>query len=279
VSGRLALVATPIGNLSDLSERAAACLREADCVLAEDTRRARKLLRHLGVAGKRVERLDAAMEAREIGRRLEQLRRGAVLALVSDAGTPTVSDPGAELVRAAAAEGIEVTPLPGPSAVTAALAASGMPASRFRFFGFLPRRAAARRSILRQIVETEETAVLFEAPTRMASTLAELARWMPEREAVLAREMTKLYEEFLRGHLAELAAAHAERAWKGELVVVLGPWQAADRAEPVSEQALEARIDELLAQGMRAKDAAKALSLETGLPAADLYRRISRRRS
>jgi 16S rRNA (cytidine1402-2'-O)-methyltransferase len=271
------LVATPIGNLADLSERAAACLRDADGILAEDTRRARKLLSHLGIKGKTVERLDREIESRGVDHWLQRLAMGETLALLSDAGTPGVSDPSATLVAAAAAQGFVVTPLPGPCAVTAALAASGLGADRFRFLGFLPRKGGERRAAIELCRQTEETAVIFEAPSRMARTLADLARVMPARHAVVARELTKLHEELLRGTLAQLCEQHAERRWQGELTVVLGP-HTVDPDPRVNEAELDRRIDEMLKGGARAKDVAQALSLETGWPSREIYRRASRRK-
>jgi 16S rRNA (cytidine1402-2'-O)-methyltransferase len=266
MSGKLALVATPIGNLGDLSDRSRRCLAEADGVLAEDTRRARALLTHLGIAHKRVDRFDANVEARDLEGVLSRLEGGAALALVSDAGTPGVSDPGAALVRAAAARGIAVSPIPGPSAVLAALAASGFGGSRFRFFGFLPRGGNARREALAALLATEEVAIFFESPTRAAATLAELAERSPEREAVVARELTKLHEEFVRGTLADLAG---RAAWQGEITIVLGPMAAAAAVIDV-----EARIAALTAEGLRDKDVAKAIALETGMAAGDAYRLV-----
>ncbi|MBI4704979.1 MAG: 16S rRNA (cytidine(1402)-2'-O)-methyltransferase [Deltaproteobacteria bacterium] len=275
--GRLVVVATPIGNLADLSARAAAALREADLVLAEDTRRARQLLSHLGLRGKRVERFDAAAERRGLEPHLARLRQGEVVALVADAGTPTISDPGAALVRAAVAAGAVVTPVPGPCAVTAALAASGLASGGFLFLGFLPRAGPGRRQALDRIAATAEPVALFEAPQRLGATLAELAARMPGREAVVARELTKVHEELLRGTLGELAAAHAGRRWQGEVTLVLGP-QEPTPAPALGEAELEARIAELRGRGMRAKDVAKALAAEAGLGAAEIYARISRAR-
>lgn len=265
--GRLAIVATPIGNLEDLSPRAVKALAEADVILAEDTRRTRALLTHLGISGKRLERLDAHVERHAVDRWVTRLEVGEQLALVTDAGTPAVSDPGSALVRAAADEGREVVPIPGPSAVTAALAASGFAGDRFRFFGFLPRKGSGRSSLVEELVATEETAIFFESPVRAASTLSELAERMPERDAMVARELTKLHEELVRGSLAELAG---RTEWRGELTVVLGPYRAAS-GETID---VDARIDELLAAGGRAKDIAKILGEETKRPVREIYARI-----
>jgi 16S rRNA (cytidine1402-2'-O)-methyltransferase len=272
--GTLCIVGTPIGNLEDVSRRAERALSEADAVLAEDTRRTRALLTHLGIDSRKLERFDAEAEARASGTMVERLAAGERIALVSDAGMPAISDPGASLVAAALAAGVRVTVVPGPSAVTSALAVSGMPASRFRFFGFLDRGGSGRREQLAELASTRETAVLFEAPSRLGSTLRELAQRMPSRPAAVVRELTKMHEEQLRGSLAELASERLEL--RGEIVVLLAPWQ--PPASAMSDAELDARIDELLADGMRVRDAARALSLESDLSARELYRRISARR-
>lgn len=272
----MALVATPIGNLEDLSPRAARCLREADRVVAEDTRRARLLLGHLGIAGKRVERLDATVEAKGVAKWIGLLERGEHIAMVSDAGTPGVSDPGAALVKAAAARGVLVTSIPGPSAVTVALAVSGFAGDRFRFFGFLPRKGGQRVDAMEQLRATDEVIVLFEAPQRMATTLVDLSRIMPSREAMVARELSKIHEELMRGTLGELAQREAERVWRGEITVVVGPAPAGVAAR-LDLAVLDERIAELLASGQRVKDVARSLALESGWPVRAIYQRASQR--
>lgn len=274
--GELFVVATPIGNLRDITLRAIDTLRDADRVLAEDTRRTRALLSHLGIAGKPIDRLDAHAEDTDIPRVLERLAAGARIALVTDAGTPVVSDPGARLIRAAAARGVRVVPIPGPSAVLAALSLSGLLTTGFRFVGFLPRGGPERREALALIAATPEAVVLFESPQRGAATLAELARIMPAREVVVARELTKVHEEAVRGTLEELAAP-SEREWLGEMTLVLGP-QAVASAPRLGDAEIDARIDEALALGRRARDVAEALALETGLPKRELYARVIARR-
>lgn len=266
----LYLVATPIGNLADMTERAVTCLRECDAILAEDTRRALSLLRHLGIEGKPVDRFDANVEHKRIARCLERLAQGDNIALVSDAGTPTVSDPGAALVTSAIAAGIDVRPIPGVSAVTTAIAASGFGGNAFRFFGFLPRRGAPRHQALQRVVETSEIGVLFESPSRVAATLAELAQLMPERPAMIAREMTKRFEEFVRGTLTELSQRQHDH--RGEFTIVLGPYEFAARS--YSDDELRARASELSDQGMRSKEIAKVMALETGLSSTELYRLV-----
>ena len=279
MSGQLALVATPIGNLGDISARAAAQLRQADRILAEDTRRARVLLNHLCITGCPIDRLDSAVEKRSLNRCVARLNDGERVVLVTDAGTPTVSDPGYLLVRACAEASIALTVIPGPSAVMAALAVSGFPASTFRFFGFLSRQGVARQGQLTKLRDTAETAVLFEAPPRMASTLAELSELMPAREAMLAREITKVHEQFLRGSLVQLQAAHGGESWRGELTIVLGPYDPpVSASDSIDETELDKQIDTLLGQGRRAKEIAKALSLKTGIPTSELYLRVTARR-
>lgn len=275
-AGTLYIVATPIGNLGDITLRAIETLRAVDRVVAEDTRRTRGLLSHLGISGKFVDRLDANAEAHDIARAVTHLEAGESIALCTDAGTPIVSDPGTALVRAAVAAGATVVPLPGASAVLAALALSGLVTGGFRFLGFLARGGPERRVDLNRIVETPESVVLFESPQRTADTLAELAQAMPDRDVVVARELTKLHEEAVRGTLAELAAS-PERTWLGEITLVLGPAKA--RSGPgMSDEAIDARIDEELALGRRAKDVAEAIAIESGRPKREIYGRVVARR-
>jgi 16S rRNA (cytidine1402-2'-O)-methyltransferase len=275
--GALFVVATPIGNLGDITGRAVDVLREADRVLAEDTRRTRQLLSHLAIAGKRVERLDAHASDAEVARVVEQVRAGERVALATDAGTPGVSDPGERVVCAVAAAGLRVVPVPGASAVLAALVASGLAGDgRFRFVGFLPREGPARRDAVALVSDTPETVVLFEAPSRTAATLAELAAATPERPACVARELTKLHEELARGTCAALA--QEGREWLGEIVVVLGPHAPSAREEKVDDAALDARIDEALARGDHAKSIAERLAAWSGRPKRALYERVVARK-
>ncbi|MCC6522949.1 MAG: 16S rRNA (cytidine(1402)-2'-O)-methyltransferase [Polyangiaceae bacterium] len=274
-AGVLRLVATPIGNLSDLAPRAVEALRTADVILAEDTRRARALCSHLGLAGKRIERFDAEVERRGVDRLVERLRAGETLALVSDAGMPAVSDPGAELVRAAAAAGVGVIPVAGPSAVTAAVAASGF-GGGYRFLGFLARGGAERERALARIAATEEPVVLFESPERLGATLRELAVRWPGRSAVVARELTKVHEELVRGALVELA--RAEREWRGEITLVLGPAEPAPEVA-TDEATLDARLRALCDSGVHPRAAAKAVALESGLAVSVVYARLMALRS
>ncbi len=276
ITGQLFVVATPIGNLGDITLRAIETLRAVDRVLAEDTRRTRGLLSHLGISGKPVDRLDAHAEEAAIPRVIERLVGGESIALCTDAGTPVVSDPGALLIQAAIAAGVRVVPLPGASAVMAAIALSGFGSGGFRFLGFLPRGGPERREALGIVAGTPEAVLLFESPQRIADTLSDLAAVMPSREAVVARELTKLHEEAVRGTLAALAA-QGPREWLGEVTLVLGP-RVAVEAIRLGDAEIDARIDAELGKGRRAKDVAEELALETGLPKRELYARVVGRR-
>jgi 16S rRNA (cytidine1402-2'-O)-methyltransferase len=265
--GTLYVVATPIGNLEDVTQRALAVLREAGLVLAEDTRRTRVLLDRYGIPGRPVS-LHAHNETARTQQVLAALGEGRAVALVSDAGTPLVSDPGERLVARAIADGHDVVPVPGPSALLAALVASGLPAGAFTFVGFLPRKAGERARRLAELARRPETLVLYESPRRLGALLAELAAAFGERRACVARELTKLHEEFARGTLAELAARFADGA-RGEVTLVVEG--AALAAEPAGEDALRERVREGLAAGLSARDLAAKLARETGAPRRTLY--------
>ena len=276
--GELHVVATPIGNLGDLTLRAIDVLRACDRVAAEDTRRTKQLLAHLGIEGKRLERLDAHASARDVARIVGALRAGESVALVTDAGTPGVSDPGGAVVEAAIAAGVRVVPVPGASAVLAAVAASGLAGDgRFRFVGFLPREGSARRDAVAGVCATPETVVLFEAPGRTRATLRELAEATPERGACVARELTKVHEELARGTCASLAAL--EREWIGEVAIVLGPHDPAERTASVDDAALDARIDDALRRGEHAKVVAEKLAAWSGRPKREVYARVVERKN
>ncbi|HKO93321.1 MAG TPA: 16S rRNA (cytidine(1402)-2'-O)-methyltransferase, partial [Polyangiaceae bacterium] len=233
-SGCLFVVSTPIGNLGDITRRAVEVLNLVPCVVAEDTRRTRALLSALAIASKDVRALNAHSSAEAVAQIVARLERGEDVALVTDAGTPAVSDPGRALVQGAAAHGIPIRVVPGPSAVTAAVALSGLVEGPFCFFGFLPRRGAARQRYLERIAESPEPVVIFEAPPRLTETLRELAAALPERRAFIGRELTKLYEEGLRGTLAELAARTDE--WRGEIVLVIAAAEASSDEEDVERR-------------------------------------------
>ncbi len=266
VSGRLFLVGTPIGNLGDLSERARETLAAADLVAAEDTRRTGRLLAHLGIEARMLS-LFEGNERERTERLLDELRGGARVALVSDAGMPSVSDPGFRLVRACAEEGIEVTVVPGPSAVTAALAISGLPTDRWVFEGFLPKRAGERRARLRELAGEPRTVVLFESPRRVVATLREALEEIGDRRVAIARELTKLHEEVLRGSVSEVLTTFGGTDPRGEVVVVLEG--AGPAAAPLEELVGEARA--LVEGGMRKRDAATDVARRRGGSANAIY--------
>ena len=273
----LFVVSTPIGNLEDTSARALATLRAAHRIAAEDTRRTRALLSHFGVTGKTVESLHAHSGEAKIDHLVEALRAGEDVALVTDAGTPVVSDPGEALVRAAIEAGVRVVPIPGASAVLAALVASGFGGGGFRFLGFLPREGTARHEAVARACDTPETVVLFEAPNRVKATLEDLAAATPDRTAAVARELTKVHEEIVRGPLRELAARD-EAGWIGEHVIVLGPHEPAAREAAIDDAAIDRRIDEELAKGGHAKSVAERLAAWSGRPRREVYERVVARK-
>jgi 16S rRNA (cytidine1402-2'-O)-methyltransferase len=275
LTGTLYVVGTPIGNLGDITLRAVETLKSVERVAAEDTRRTRALLSHLGISGKPLEALDAHAAPQKLERLLDRIERGESVALVTDAGMPAVSDPGAELVARAVARGIDVRVVPGPSAATAAVALSGLVNGPFWFFGFLPRRAGKRREALARIAATAEPVVLFEAPGRVGKTLADLAELAPERSAAVCRELTKLHEEARRGMLDELA--RGDDAWRGEVTIVLGAL--APTNEPVDDDAVEQRIADQLSAGRSPKQAAAELASWSGRPRRELYARAVAQRA
>jgi 16S rRNA (cytidine1402-2'-O)-methyltransferase len=257
------LVATPIGNLGDLSPRAVEALAAADVVCCEDTRRTRALLSAAGVAGAgRLVSLHEHNEAARIPEILGWVAEGRTVAVVTDAGTPAVSDPGARLVAAAAEAGVAVTVVPGPSAVLAALVVSGLPTDRFCVEGFLPRKGGPRRRRLEALAAEERTAVLLEAPGRLAATLSELAAACGERSVAIVRELTKVHEEIWRGSLPEAADAFAAAPVRGEVVVVLG---GAPAPPPPSAGAVADAVAARLAAGDSARRAAEAVAAQLGV--------------
>ena len=267
----LFVVATPLGNLGDLSPRAAELLRRVPVVAAEDTRRVRGLLAHFG-ASPRVLSYHAHSPARRAGLILEILAEGRDVALVTDAGTPGVSDPGEDLVTQARAAGFGVVPIPGPSAVTAALSVSGFPAGRYLFLGFAPRRGRDRESWLKQAASAPWTVVLFEAPARVATLLRDLAQAAGGgRRVVVTRELTKLHEEIRAGTLGELAEQVEAVEPRGEFTIVLAG-AGSEAAEAPARPDPAARASELLEQGLSRKDAAHQLARELGLPRNAAYR-------
>jgi 16S rRNA (cytidine1402-2'-O)-methyltransferase len=273
--GRLDIVATPIGNLGDLSPRAQQALAEADIIAAEDTRHTLGLLQSIGVSRPLVS-LHEHNETRRVPELLAKLAEGAVVALVSDAGTPLLSDPGFELVSLAARAGIAVRAIPGPSAITAALAVAGLPTDRFCFEGFLPARAGERRERLASLADETRTLVFFEAPHRIAECLADLAATMgAQREAVIAREITKAHETIYRGTLAQLAlrAQNEANVARGEITLVVhGAAQAENRGETLQLE----RVVGLLAKELPPGKAAALAAQITGGRRSDAYALITR---
>jgi 16S rRNA (cytidine1402-2'-O)-methyltransferase len=271
--GILYVVATPLGNLGDLSLRAMEVLRAVPVVAAEDTRRTRGLLSHLGTSP-RLLSYHAHSEEPRLEALLEILHDGRDVALVSDAGTPVVSDPGTDLVAAARASGITVVPIPGPSAVATALSAAGLKGDRYLFLGFIPRKGSERARLLARAAAEEWSVVFFEAPPRLADLLEDLARAVGDsRRAVVARELTKLHEEFRAGTLAELAGYYSEHPPRGEITIVLegtgAPAEPPDRTGEAVEQATL-----LLAEGLTRREVVRRISETLGLPRNDAYRLV-----
>jgi 16S rRNA (cytidine1402-2'-O)-methyltransferase len=272
MAGTLYVVSTPIGNLEDLSPRARDILSRVDVLACEDTRVTGKLLRRFGIRTPSVSyhEHNEIERARELLARLEQ---GKNVALVSDAGTPLVSDPGYRLVRAAREAGVPVRAIPGPSAVLAALSVSGLPTSRFTFVGFLPPKGKARGEAIRSLASFDHTLVLFEAGTRVARLLSELSMALGAREASLLREMTKLHEEHRSGTLPELAEWAAGRAFKGELTLVVSG-SPPESPPPTALSSLESRFQELRERGLSPRAAAKLLAKERGLSSRQVYQEL-----
>ncbi|MEY3019775.1 MAG: rRNA ((1402)-2-O)-methyltransferase [Actinomycetota bacterium] len=274
--GSLAVVSTPIGNLDDLTVRAAAVLCEADLVLAEDTRHTGRLLAHIGSRAPQ-RSLHDHNEAERIAEVLERIEAGQRVALVSDAGTPGVSDPGHRMMRACVEAGVRIEPIPGPSALTAALVVSGLPMDRVAFDGFLPRRGAARRARLSELASEPRTIVLFVSPHRAAEDLDDLAAALgTDRRATLARELTKLHEEVVHATLGELAALVRDGV-RGELAIVIAGAEDA-RVEVDLEGALAA-VERLVEHGRSTRDAVAEVAVVTGASRRELYRLATRGRA
>lgn len=266
--GHLFLVATPIGNLADLSPRAVETLHEAEFVICEDTRHSRVLLDLHGLK-KELVSLPAFDESARLSPIVDRLERGATAALVTDAGTPAISDPGEALVKEAVRRGVRVEPIPGPSAVIAALCASGLPTARFHFLGFLPRQAGKARAMLEEVARLRATLVLYEAPNRVADTLALLAQALGDRPACVARELTKVHEEFARGSLAELSRQFAGREVKGEVVLVVEGFSGDERWD---EAAVRAALADGLAAGEKLKGLSTEVARRAGWSAGEVYK-------
>jgi 16S rRNA (cytidine1402-2'-O)-methyltransferase len=269
VAGTLWLVGTPIGNLGDLSPRAAETLSRADLIACEDTRRTRALLSHLGIGGKRLVSFFEGNEERRVPGLLDELREGRDVAVVTGGGMPGLSDPGYRLVRAAADEGIEVDVVPGPSAAVTALVVSGLPTDRFVFEGFLPRRAGARRARLGELAGDPRTVVVFESPRRLPATLREAAEVLGPRPAAVVRELTKVHGEVVRGVLDELAARFEGAEVRGEVVLVVAG--ALPEEAPADRAHLAERVRTLMATGLTRKEAAARVAAEVGVSRREAY--------
>src|SRR5580704_17694523 len=278
-AGCLYVVATPIGNLEDISLRALRTLKEADLIACEDTRQTMKLLSHFDLRKK----LVSYHEHNEITRAAElviDLEQGAKIALVSDAGTPAISDPGHRLVSLCLRHGIEVVPVPGASAFVATLSASGLAIDEFTFFGFLPARQSERRKALRTLMNEPRTIVLYEAPHRLLETLEDALEILGNRPAVIAREVTKMYEEFLRGHLEDLLAGVRAKEPRGEITLLIGPPDAQERSEAAAQDPsltvpIARRVDEIVKEtGLDRKAALKQAARERGLTRREAYKQL-----
>jgi len=274
VSGTLSIVATPIGNLEDITQRALRVLREADLIACEDTRHTRKLLNHFAITTATIS-YHEHNEKERAEELCEALESGKNIALVSDAGTPLISDPGFRIVQAAVDRGISVVPIPGASAVITALSVSGLPTDQFLFAGFLSARTGARRAKLNELRTVAGTLVFYEAPHRIKATLQEALEVLGNREAVIAREVTKLHEEFARGSLSQLIERlSSSEAPRGEMVLIISG-QAAELPSPSTTDPnvrLVERIEQLEGEGMDQKSALKQAAKELGVKRADAYR-------
>jgi 16S rRNA (cytidine1402-2'-O)-methyltransferase len=271
-TGRLYVVATPLGNLEDITLRALRVLREVDLVACEDTRRTGPLLRNHGITTRTTSYFEH--NERWKGERiLAELRAGRDVALVSDAGTPGISDPGFRLVRDARMAGMPVIPVPGPSAAVTALSVSGLPSDRFLFVGFLPSRSGQRRRALEGLAAVRETLVLYESPVRVLAALEDMESVLGNRVAFLCREATKRHEEYRSGRLADLRRSLAEREGvRGEIVLVVGG--APEFKEPKAIDLADDLYVQLVAEGLTRREAVKEAARRLGLPARDVYRRV-----
>jgi 16S rRNA (cytidine1402-2'-O)-methyltransferase len=270
--GTLYLVATPIGNLADITHRALQVLNDVDLIACEDTRHTHKLLNHYGLSTKTLS-YHEHNEQQRATELIDRLKRGTNIAVVSDAGTPSISDPGFRLVRAAIENDIPIVPIPGPSALITALIAAGLPTDEFFFAGFLPARANARRARLSELQSVPGTLIFYEAPHRLAEALKDAYEILGEREAVVARELTKLHEEIRRGRLSELTAAYAEKTdIRGEIVVLI------DRnvigAAATQTASVATLVNQYEQDGLDHRAALKKAARELGLSRAEAYRKL-----
>ena len=269
IAGTLYLVATPIGNLEDITFRAIRILKEADLIAAEDTRHTGKLLHHFQIETPQLSYHEHNAQSR-IPQLIEKLQAGQTIALVSDAGMPGISDPGYELVCACAEAGIIVSPIPGPAAVVSAIAASALPSDRFTFEGFLPAKGKARTERLTQLATESRTMVLYESPHRLLKTLADLQTHLGgDRRITVARELTKRYEEFWRGPVDEAIEHFTKTEPRGEFTVAIAGQTTSPK--PWSEEELRQHLNTLMAQGLSPSKASRQLAEQTGLPKRDIY--------
>ena len=270
--GTLYLVATPIGNLADITHRAIDVLNKVSLIACEDTRHTRKLLQHYGIPTRTISyhEHNEQERARQV---IELLREGKDVAVVSDAGTPAISDPGFRLVRAAIENALTVVPVPGPSAVVAALIAAGLPTDEFFFAGFLPARSNARRTKLAQLTSVPATLIFYEAPHRLAETLKDALETLGEREAVVARELTKLHEELRRGRLSELAEHYSNEEPRGEIVLLIDR-TVLETADNTDHQSISTLVDQFERDGLDHRAALKKAARELRLSRAEAYRRL-----
>jgi 16S rRNA (cytidine1402-2'-O)-methyltransferase len=271
MSGRLYVVSTPIGNLEDITYRAVRILREADWIACEDTRTTRRLLDHYGIATRTISYHDHN-ETERAAELIGRIELGETGALVSDAGTPLLSDPGYRIVHAAAAAGVRIEPLPGPSALLAALVVSGLPTDQFHFGGFLPAKQGQRRRILESLANEAATLVFYEAPHRIVEALEDITAVLGNRDVVAARELTKMYEEVLRGTAADISATLSARdSIRGEFVVLIGK-SLAPAADNIS---IEDMIQALIGAGVERMEAMKTVARERGLSKREVYKLMS----
>jgi 16S rRNA (cytidine1402-2'-O)-methyltransferase len=276
MAGTLFLVATPIGNLADITYRAVQTLRDVDLIACEDTRHSKKLLQHYGITTKTLSYHEHNEQSRS-QELIARLQDGESIAIVSDAGTPAINDPGFRIVQAAIDNGIQVISIPGPSALITALVATGLPTDEFFFGGFLPARPTARRNKLHELNSLQCTLIFYEGPHRLKETLADAYEILGERQAVVARELTKLHEELKRGLLSELSEYYAKEEARGEIVLIIDRTVIGQKQEATASVA--SLVDQFENEGLDHKAALKKAARELNLPRAEAYRRLLAERS
>lgn len=275
MSGTLYLVSTPIGNLEDITHRAVRVLREVDVIACEDTRHTRKLLNHYGITAPRTISYHEHNEHERAVELLKLIDSGSNVAIVSDAGTPGISDPGFRLSQLAIENGVRVVPVPGPSALITALVASGLPTDEFFFSGFLPARSGARRMRLKELESIPATLVFYEAPHRIVATLKDAYEILGDREAVVARELTKLHEEIARGRLSELVSKFSSgESARGEMVLIIDRTKVANEKRGLEASTIKDLVSKLETEGLDHRAALKKAARELGLTRDEAYRRL-----